>query len=63
MNPLGQIALAAMSLAREIYEEFDAARERYTPRLPFDSLLPMRPEPLRMWMEVEERLPFAARRA
>ena len=37
--------VAPRSLAREIYEEFDAARERYTPRLPFDSLRSLRAGP------------------
>ena len=53
--------IAPMSLARELYEEFDAARERYTPRLPFDSLSPRKAHPLKMWMELEEQLPFARR--
>ena len=55
--------LAPTSLAREIYEEFDAARERYTPKLPFDRFGPARaPAPLKMWIETEQ-LPFAAGRA
>ena len=53
---------APASLAREIYEEFDAARERYTPRLPFDSLPPLRLSPAKMDLR-NERLPFAARLA
>jgi hypothetical protein len=65
--------LAPASLARDIYEEFDAGRDRYTPRLPFDSLPlaqdrpfdslpPMRLTPVKMRFE-EPGLPFAARRA
>jgi predicted DNA-binding transcriptional regulator YafY len=61
--------IAPRALAREIYEQFDAARERYTPKLPFDSLRSLsagafeaRPEPLKMSIEAEW-LPFAARRA
>lgn len=51
------------SLARELYEEYDAARERYTPKLPFDPLRSVRtPEPLKMWVD-EAELPFAVRRA
>ena len=53
--------IAPIPLAREIYEEFDAARERYTPKLPFDSTLPLKAQPVKMWMELEERLPFARR--
>ena len=51
------------SLAREIYEQFDAARERYTPRLPFDALPPLRPTLARMELEDSRRLPFSARLA
>ena len=55
--------LSPRSLAREIYEEFDAARERYTPTLPFDTLGSVRTrEPLKMWLD-EQELPFAVRRA
>lgn len=60
--------IAPRALARDIYEEFDTARDRYTPRLPFDS--PFHPlggvktrEPLKMWMDDEAQLPFAIRRA
>jgi predicted DNA-binding transcriptional regulator YafY len=52
--------VAPASLAREIYEEFDAARERYTPRLPFDALPPLRP--IKMTLE-KEALPFFTRLA
>ncbi len=53
--------IAPMSLARGIYDEFDAARERYTPKLPFDSVPALKAQPLKMWMELEEQLPFARR--
>jgi len=57
--------VAPLSLAREIFEEIQAAGENYMPRLPFDSLRPstrsarsgqdsLRPgrlEPLKMTME------------
>ena len=55
--------IAPASLAREIYEEFDAARERYTPRLPFDALPPLRPTPAKMDLEDAGGLPFSARLA
>ena len=66
--------IAPRSLARELYEEFDAARERYTPRLPFEPMRGFRATPdlrgsftardqLKMWMEDEAELPFAVRRA
>jgi predicted DNA-binding transcriptional regulator YafY len=51
------------SLAQDIYEEFDAGRERYTPRLPFDALPPLRRSPVRMTLDDDARLPFAIRRA
>ena len=55
--------LSPRSLAREIYEEFDAARERYAPTLPCDTLGSVRTrEPLKMWLD-EQELPFAVRRA
>ena len=55
--------IAPRALAREMYEEFDAARERYTPKLPFDSLGSIRVrEPLKMAWDAEQ-LPFTARRA
>jgi predicted DNA-binding transcriptional regulator YafY len=68
--------LAPRSLARDIYEEFDAGRDRYTPRLPFDSpfdslsslrgadrLASLRTDrQLKMWGDADEmRLPFARR--
>lgn len=53
--------IAPAALAREIYEEFDAARERYTPRLPFDAPgWSERRQPLKMALE---GLPFTARSA
>jgi hypothetical protein len=55
--------VAPRSLAQEIYEEFDAARERYTPRLPFESLRPLKTQQLKMTLDREELLPFAARLA
>ena len=51
------------SLAQDIYEEFDAGRERYTPRLPFDALPPLRRSPVRMTLDDDTRLPFAISRA
>jgi proteasome accessory factor B len=66
--------IAPRSLAQEMYEEFDAGRERYTPKLPFDALRSLRTSPdlrgtfsardqLKMWIEEEPQLPFAVRRA
>ena len=56
--------LAPRSLAQEMYEEFDAVRERYTPQLPFDALRSVRSrEQLKMHWEDAAQLPFAARRA
>jgi predicted DNA-binding transcriptional regulator YafY len=67
--------VAPASLARAIYEEFEAGRERYTPRLPFDSprtdrldpvraLDAFRPRQLRMGVDYyDDELPFAVRRA
>jgi hypothetical protein len=54
--------VAPVSLARDIYEEFDAGRERYMPRLPFDALPPLRPAPVKMDLE-DAQLSFAARLA
>lgn len=55
--------LAPASLAREIYDEFDAARERYTPLLPFDRRESVRSgRQLKMWGDADDaRLPFARR--
>lgn len=55
--------VAPSSLARDIYEEFDAARERYTPMLPFDRFEAIRGgRQLKMWGDADEmRLPFARR--
>ena len=50
------------SLAQDIYQEFDAGRERYTPRLPFEALPPLRPSFAKMTLD-DPRLPFAVRRA
>jgi predicted DNA-binding transcriptional regulator YafY len=56
--------IAPRALAQEMYEEFDAARERYTPRLPFEALRSVRSrEQLKMHWEDAAQLPFAARRA
>lgn len=55
--------LSPTSLARDIYEEFDAARERYTPRLPFEALPPLT-RPLKMRIGGgDAMLPFVSRRA
>jgi hypothetical protein len=55
--------LAPTSLAREIYDELDAGRDRYTPRLPFDRLESIRGgRQLKMWGDAEDmRLPFTRR--
>jgi hypothetical protein len=64
-NELGARArvLSPSSLAREIHDECDAARERYTPRLPFDPFEGVRSgRQLKMWGDADEmRLPFARR--
>ena len=54
--------VAPASLARDICEEFDAGLERYTPRLPFEALPPLRPSPVKMDLE-DSRLPLGARLA
>ena len=54
---------APAGLAREIFEEHDAARERYAPKLPFGSLRGLRPDPIKMGMMDDQRLPFALKRA
>lgn len=54
--------IAPATLARQIYEEFDAGRDRYTPRLPFDALPALRPSPAKMTLD-DEQLPLVARLA
>jgi predicted DNA-binding transcriptional regulator YafY len=50
------------SLARDICEEFDAGRERYTPRLPFEALQSPHHGMAKMTLD-ETLLPFSARSA
>lgn len=60
----GARVLAPASLARDIFDEFDAGRERYTPALPFDAFPSLRREPLKMTIDAGGTLlPFAIRRA
>ena len=55
--------LAPSSLAREIYDEFEAGRERYSLLVPFDRLESVRSgRQLKMWGDSDElQLPFARR--